>query len=73
MKDITYILPTRIDSDDRLRNTITSVTYLLKNFPQSKILVNEVDKQSIFKQKVLPTIKTLVEVKNLTHILEKST
>ncbi len=73
MKDITYILPTRIDSDDRLRNTITSVTYLIKNFPEAKILVKEVDKQSIFKQNVLPKINTLVEVKNLTHIFEKST
>ena len=30
MKDLTYLLPCRIETDDRLRNVITSVTYILK-------------------------------------------
>ena len=34
MKDLTYLLPCRIETDDRLRNVITSVTYILKNFPE---------------------------------------
>ena len=38
MKDLTYIIPTRIESEDRLKNIITSVTYLLKNFPEAKVI-----------------------------------
>lgn len=48
MNDVTYIMPTRIESNDRLRNIITSVTYLLKNIPGAKVLVKEVDNQSVF-------------------------
>jgi len=43
MKDVTYLLPCRIESEDRLRNVITSVSYILKTFPESKVLVKEVD------------------------------
>tara|TARA_B100000965_G_scaffold288044_1_gene245897 strand:- start:199 stop:345 length:147 start_codon:yes stop_codon:yes gene_type:complete len=42
MKDLTYIIPTRIESEDRLKNIITSVTYLLKNFPEARVIVKEV-------------------------------
>ena len=30
MNDLSYIIPTRIESNDRLRNITTSVSYLLK-------------------------------------------
>jgi hypothetical protein len=72
MNDITYILPTRIESQDRLRNIITSVTYLLKNFPSAKVLVKEVDKQSVFSQHALPIIQNFVDTSNLRHIFEES-
>ena len=73
MKDLTYLLPCRIESDDRLRNVITSVTYLLKNFPESKVLVKEVDKTSSFKEHALPQIKKYVgDVSQLKHIFEES-
>ena len=42
MNDLTYIIPTRIESEDRLKNIITSVTYLLKNIPEAKVIVKEV-------------------------------
>ena len=72
MKDLTYIIPTRIESEDRLKNIITSVTYILKNFPESKVIVKEVAEQNTFKFRALPEIKKYVEIDNLTHIFEES-
>ena len=51
MKDLTYLLPCRIETDDRLRNVITSVTYILKTFLRAKVLVKEVDTQSHFTER----------------------
>lgn len=73
MKDLTYLLPCRIESDDRLRNVITSVTYILKNFPEAKVLVKEVDKKSNFKESALPQIQKYVgDTSQLKHIFEES-
>jgi len=70
--NLTYILPTKIESNDRLKNVITSVSYLLHNFPDSKVLVSEVDSESVFSEIALPKIKEIVSVDNLIHIFEKS-
>ena len=72
MNNLTYIMPTRIESNDRLRNIVTSVSYLLTNFPEAKVLVKEVDKQSVFKQHALPAIENIVNTCNLLHIFEQS-
>jgi len=49
------------------------VTYLLKNFPEAKVLVKEVDTQSNFKESALPQIKKYVgDVGQLKHIFEQS-
>jgi hypothetical protein len=74
MNNLTFLMPCRIESEDRLRNVITSVSYLLKNFSQSKIIVKESDKTSIFSQQVLPAIEKIFgEVPpNLRHIFESS-
>lgn len=72
MKDLTFLLPCRIESEDRLRNVVTSVTYLLGNFPESKVIVKEVDSHSHFKFRAFPVISSLVNTQNLTHIYEKS-
>lgn len=72
MNNITYIMPTRIESGDRLRNIVTSVVYLLKNFPEAKILIKEVDKESIFNNHALSIIKKFSHTENLRHIFEKS-
>jgi len=73
MKDLTYLLPCRIETDDRLRNVITSVTYLLKNFPEAKVLIKEVDTTSNFKEYALPQIKKYVgDTSQLKHIFEES-
>jgi cellulose synthase/poly-beta-1,6-N-acetylglucosamine synthase-like glycosyltransferase len=72
MKNLTFLLPCRIESEDRLRNVITSTTYLLKNFPESKVILKEVDSHSHFKFRALPVIKKYVDTTQLTHIFEES-
>jgi hypothetical protein len=72
MEDITYIMPTRIESGDRLRNVVTSVSYILKNIPDAKVLVKEVDKQSVFSEHALPLIQKYAPTDNLRHIFEEN-
>ena len=73
MKDLTFLLPCRIESEDRLRNVVTSVTYLLRNFPESKVIIKEVDTHSHFKFRAYPAISNYADTSNLTHIFEDST
>lgn len=70
--ELDFLMPCRIESEDRLRNVITSVTYLLSNFPNSNVIVKEVDSHSHFKFRALPTIKKYVDTKNLIHHFENS-
>ena len=44
MMDLTFIIPTRIETEDRLRNIISSVSYLLRHVP-AKVIVKEVSNQ----------------------------
>lgn len=70
--DLTYIIPTRIESEDRLKNIITSVTYLLKTLPKAKVIVKEVSPRATFKFRAIPEIKKHVSTDNLTYIFEES-
>lgn len=70
--DLTYILPCRIESEDRLKNVITSVSYLLKTFTDAKVIVKEVDTKSTFKFRALPEIKKIAPTDNLTHVFEEN-
>ena len=69
LKDTTFIIPVRIESDDRLRNVITVCCFLLENF-DTKVILKEVDTKSVFKESALPQISEYVEdsIKNLTHV-----
>lgn len=75
MKDLTnstFIIPIRIESDDRLRNVITTLCYLLSNF-RTNIIIKEVDKKSIFLDCALPQIEEFCGRKiDINHIFEKS-
>ena len=42
LKDTTFIIPVKIESDDRLRNVITVCCFLLENF-DTKVILKEVD------------------------------
>ena len=38
LKNATFIMPLRIESEDRLRNIVISLAYLLKNFDTNVII-----------------------------------
>jgi hypothetical protein len=72
--NLTFLMPCRIESEDRLKNVITSVSYLAHHFPQAKIIVKEYDKQSIFSERVIPALERVFGnvPPNLRLIYEKS-
>jgi len=71
---LSFLMPCRIESPDRLRNVISSVGYLAKNFPDCKIIIQEVDKQSVFREKVIPHLTNLFGKypENIVHRFEES-
>ena len=69
--DLTILIPTRIETEDRLRNIISSVSYLLKHVP-AKIIVKEVSDQNAFKFRALPEIKKYADTSNLTCLFEET-
>lgn len=73
LENTTFIIPLRIESDDRMRNIITVLCFLLGNF-NSKVIVKEVDSQEVFQPYVLPQITEFLgdKVKNLIHLFEHS-
>jgi hypothetical protein len=72
LTEATFIIPIRIESNDRLRNVITTTAFLLENF-DTNILIKEVDSESIFKNVALPILKNILDVDvNVNHIFEKS-
>ena len=68
--DISFIIPIRIESNDRLRNCISIVTYLLNTVPTSKIYIKEVDSESIFEKIAYPEIKKYADTDNIIHTFE---
>ena len=70
----TFIIPLRIETDDRMRNIITILIYLARNF-DTKIIVKEVDKESVYEREVVPLLKQALEPEMLScihHIFEQS-
>ena len=56
LSNTTFIIPLRIETDDRLRNVIVSSIYLLDN-TDCQIIIKESDKTSVFAEKALPQIR----------------
>ena len=75
MRDLTnatFIIPIRIESQDRLRNVLTVLYFLLNNF-DTNIIVKEVDTESVFTNDVLPLlVDAEIDLSKLTHVFEKS-
>ena len=69
----TFIIPLRIESQDRMRNILTVLYFILSNF-DTNIIIKEVDVESVFENDVLPPLQEAFEEKldNLNHIFEKS-
>lgn len=73
LSNTTFIIPLRIESDDRLRNIITVICFLLGTF-DTNVIIKEVDTESVFEQKALPQINEFFDgdVNRLVHLFEKS-
>ena len=71
MMDLTFLIPTRIETEDRLRNIISSVSYLLRHVP-AKVIVKEVSGRDTFRFRALPEIKKYADTDNLTYLYEES-
>jgi hypothetical protein len=69
--DLTFLIPTRIETEDRLRNIISSVSYLLKHL-DAKVIVKEVGPHHTFLHRALPEIKKYADTSNLTCLYEQS-
>ena len=71
-KQCTFLIPIRIDSEDRIRNVITSVSYLLEKI-KSNVILKEVDSSPKFEKEILPYIKGYVSnTDSLNYIFEQS-
>jgi hypothetical protein len=72
LSEATFIIPIRIESQDRLRNVITTTAFLLENF-NTNIIIKEVDSESIFIRDVVPVLKDFYDINtHIFHIFEKS-
>ena len=70
----TFIIPLRIETEDRMRNIVTTLIYLTRNF-NTKIILKEVDKESIYEREVLPLLEQALNPDMLAcihHIFEQS-
>ena len=71
MNDLSFLIPTRIETEDRLRNIISSVSYLLNHFP-SRVIVKEVSDSPRFELLAIPEIQKRVDIGRLTYLYEET-
>jgi predicted glycosyltransferase involved in capsule biosynthesis len=72
LSEATFIIPVRIESEDRMRNVLTSIVFLLENF-DTNIIIKEVDTTSVFEEDILPQLKEFYDdLSSLEHVFEKS-
>ena len=72
LSEATFIIPIRIESQDRLRNVITTTAFLLENF-DTNIIIKEADVESVFQRDALPVLEDILECDiNVKHIFEKN-
>jgi hypothetical protein len=72
MKDVTFIVPLQIETDDRLRNVILTTAFLLTNF-DTNVIIKEVDDEPLFEQLALPILKRMVpDLGGLNYVFEKN-
>lgn len=71
MMDLTFLIPTRIETEDRLRNIISTVSYLLNHIP-AKVIVKEVSNHPTFQFRAIPEIKKYANTYNLIYVYEET-
>ena len=71
LTDTTFIIPVKIESDDRLRHAITVCCFLLSKF-DTNILIKEVNSEPVFENEALPQIKEFIgDTSNISYYFEK--
>ena len=73
LSNCTFIIPVRIDSNDRTRNLITVLCFLLSHF-NTKIILKEVASQPFVHEYILPQVREFLDddLKDFTYLFEKS-
>ncbi len=74
LKDTTFCIPLRIETQDRMRNIITSLIYLLRGF-DTNVIVKEYDSKSTFRDSVVPILQSALpeyNLNNMNHIFEET-
>ena len=73
LSNCTFIITVRIDSNDRTRNLITVLCFLLSQF-DTKIILKEVASQPLVDEYILPQVKEFLDndLKGFTYLFEKS-
>jgi len=73
LSNCTFIIPVRIDSNDRTRNLITVLCFLLSQF-DTKIILKEVASQPLVDEYILPQVKEFLDndLEGFTYLFEKS-
>ena len=72
LSNATFIMPLRIESNDRLRNVILSLGFLLNNF-KTNVIIEEVDTDSKFQEHAAPKLQEIVEdLSPITLMYEQS-
>jgi len=69
LNDTTFIIPLRIDTDDRLRNIVLTTSFLLSNF-ECTVTVLESDEEKKFEQWALPLIQHYTDTTDLNYVFE---
>ena len=69
--DLTFLIPTRIETEDRLRNIISSVSYLLRH-TTAQVIVKEVSPRNTFLFRALPEIRKYADTTNLSYLYEET-
>lgn len=71
LRNVTFIIPLRIDTDDRLRNIVLTTSFLLNTF-DCKVIIKESDEISKFNAWAKPLIESISDTKNLKYIFEEN-
>ena len=71
LSNVTFIIPSEIDTDDRLRNIILSISFLLNIF-DCKVIVKESDEMKKFEMWKLAHYQIHSDTSNLTYQYEEN-
>lgn len=72
LTDVTFIIPIRIDSLDRIRNLFSSLLYIISNF-DTNIIVKELGDHSHYRDDIVPLLEQVFDEIPVEYIFEETT